>query len=90
MSTRVQKVMVYPINVIFKFLQTKTRVQIWLYEQANLRLEGRVLGFDEFMNVVLDDAVEIHIKKNTRKSLGRIMLKGDNITLISQASEEGR
>ncbi|KAJ1809831.1 hypothetical protein LPJ56_004475 [Coemansia sp. RSA 2599] len=87
MSTRVQKVMVYPINVIFKFLQTKTRVQIWLYEQANLRLEGRVLGFDEFMNVVLDDAEEIHTKKNTRKPLGRIMLKGDNITLISQAPE---
>ncbi|KAJ1958545.1 hypothetical protein EC988_000246 [Linderina pennispora] len=86
MSTRVQKVMVNPINVIFKFLQTKERVQIWLFEQKTLRLEGRILGFDEFMNVVLDDAEELHTKKDTRKPLGRIMLKGDNITLIRQAT----
>ncbi|KAJ1945607.1 hypothetical protein FBU59_002257 [Linderina macrospora] len=85
MSTRVQKVMVNPINVIFKFLQTKERVQIWLFEQKTLRLEGRILGFDEFMNVVLDDAEELHTKKDTRKPLGWIMLKGDNITLIRQA-----
>lgn len=35
------------------------------------------------MNVVLDDASEIYLKKEGRKDLGRIMLKGDNITLIS-------
>ncbi len=34
------------------------------------------------MNVVLDDAEEIHIKTKNRKRLGRILLKGDNITLI--------
>jgi small nuclear ribonucleoprotein E len=27
-------------------------------------------GFDEYMNLVLDDAEEINVKKNTRKSLG--------------------
>ncbi|KAJ2491270.1 hypothetical protein IWW37_002437 [Coemansia sp. RSA 2050] len=88
MSTRVQKVMVNPINVIFKFLQTKARVQIWLYDQKALRLEGQVLGFDEFMNIVLGDAEEIHVKKETRTPLGRIMLKGDNITLIRQVAPQ--
>ena len=39
-------------------------------------------GFDEYMNLVLDDACEIHRKKNVRTPLGRILLKGDNITLI--------
>ena len=34
------------------------------------------------MNLVLDDAEELSIKKKTRKSLGRILLKGDNITLM--------
>ncbi|KAJ2804546.1 hypothetical protein H4R21_001601 [Coemansia helicoidea] len=84
MSTRVQKAMVNPINVIFKFLQAKIRVEIWLLEQKSLRLEGQILGFDEFMNVVLDDAQEIHVKKGTKTPLGRIMLKGDNITLIHE------
>ncbi|CAH1765210.1 5645_t:CDS:2 [Entrophospora sp. SA101] len=77
MATKVQKIMVQPI---------KTRVQIWLYEQVDLRIEGQIIGFDEFMNLVLDDAEEINVKKKSRKSLGRILLKGDNITLIQSAT----
>ena len=33
------------------------------------------------MNLVLDEASEVH-KKGNEKKLGRIMLKGDSITLI--------
>jgi len=46
-------------------------------------LDLRLQGFDEFMNVVLDDAEEVYVKTHTRKALGRILLKGDNITLIA-------
>uniref|UniRef100_A0A0D9X4E7 Sm protein E n=1 Tax=Leersia perrieri TaxID=77586 RepID=A0A0D9X4E7_9ORYZ len=60
----------------------KACIQIWLFEQKDLRIEGRIIGFDEYMNLVLDDAEEINVKKDTRKSLGRIQLKGDNITLM--------
>jgi small nuclear ribonucleoprotein E len=61
-----------------------------------------VQGFDEYMNLVLDDAEEISMKKKTVKPLGtqsefaaaltrgrrasyyagRILLKGDNITMM--------
>lgn len=44
-------------------------------------------GFDEYMNLVLDDAVEI-VEKNGEKTsthLGRILLKGDNITMLAAA-----
>jgi small nuclear ribonucleoprotein E len=34
------------------------------------------------MNLVLDDAEEINLKHKTRKPVGRIMLKGENISLI--------
>ncbi|KAK2993252.1 hypothetical protein RJ640_015731 [Escallonia rubra] len=118
-STKVQRIMTQPINLIFRFLQSKARIQIWLFEQKDLRIEGRIivcttsavlriegtasaaelsnmiykfcvangrtadaLGFDEYMNLVLDDAEEVSIKKKTRKQLGRILLKGDNITLM--------
>jgi len=37
------------------------------------------------MNLVIDDAVEVHLKKDTRRQLGRILLKGENVTLIAQA-----
>eukprot|EP00004_Rigifila_ramosa_P008927 TRINITY_DN2039_c0_g1_i2.p1 TRINITY_DN2039_c0_g1~~TRINITY_DN2039_c0_g1_i2.p1 ORF type:complete len:106 (+),score=33.83 TRINITY_DN2039_c0_g1_i2:45-320(+) len=81
-KVRVQHVMTQPINVIFKHLQTKQRIQIWLYEQSDIRIEGVIIGFDEYMNMVLSGAEEFNTKKNTRKSLGRIMLKGDNILLL--------
>lgn len=44
-----------------------------------------VQGFDEYMNLVLDEAEEVSVKRETRKPLGRILLKGDNITLMQTA-----
>ena len=69
-------------NLIFRFLQNKARIQIMLYENTDMRIEGRIIGFDEYMNLVLDDAEEISRKKESRRALGRILLKGDNITLM--------
>jgi len=43
-------------------------------------------GFDEYMNIVLDAAEEVNKKKGTRKSVGRILLKGDNITMMVSVS----
>jgi len=82
---RVQKVMTQPINLIFRFLQNKSRVQIWLYEQTNFRIEGRIIGFDEYMNLTLDEAEELDMKTKERKKIGRILLKGDTITLMMNA-----
>uniref|UniRef100_A0A670JGX9 Uncharacterized protein n=1 Tax=Podarcis muralis TaxID=64176 RepID=A0A670JGX9_PODMU len=37
---KMQKVMVQPINLIFRYLQNRSRIQVWLYEQVDMRLEG--------------------------------------------------
>lgn len=66
--------MIPPINLLFKFLQEQVPVQVWLYEQVDSRLEGTIKGFDEFMNLVLDDTVEVNYKKNTRRELGKSIL----------------
>ena len=68
----------------FYFLQKKTRVLIWLYEDTKLQLEGQIIGFDEYMNMTLEDAVEIVGGKRTE--VGRILLKGDSITLLQDAN----
>jgi small nuclear ribonucleoprotein E len=52
-----------------------------------MRIEGQIIGFDEYMNLVLDQAEEVSVKKKTRKPLGRILLKGDNITLMMAMSQ---
>lgn len=85
---KVQKVMVQPINLIFRYLQNRSRVQVWLYENISLRIEGHIVGFDEYMNLVLDDSEEVNIKTNNRRALGRIMMKGDNITLIQNVNPQ--
>lgn len=36
-GSKVKKVMTQPIAVIFRMLQNKQRVQIWLYEQQSTR-----------------------------------------------------
>lgn len=82
-SVKSKKSMLPPINLIFKYLQQQSVVTIWLYEQTQLRIQGKVRGFDEFMNIVVDEAVEISTKDGSKEQLGRILLKGDNITLIS-------
>lgn len=76
-----------PLAVIFKFLQTKSRVEIWLYNNNDFRFEGKILGFDEFMNIVLDETYEIKTKSKESKPLGKILIKGENVTLIRGVSE---
>jgi len=81
------KVLLPPINFIFKLLQNRSTVSIWLYEQLAIRIEGKIRGFDEFMNLVIDDAVEVKQPTKTdteekRRELGQILLKGDNVSLI--------
>ncbi|XP_035575439.1 small nuclear ribonucleoprotein E-like [Canis lupus dingo] len=83
---KVQKVMVQPINLIFRYWQNRSRIQMWLYKQVNMQIEGCIIGFVEYMDLVLDDAKEFHSKTKSRKQLGWIMLKGDNITLLQIVS----
>uniref|UniRef100_A0A8D0L7V1 Small nuclear ribonucleoprotein E n=1 Tax=Sphenodon punctatus TaxID=8508 RepID=A0A8D0L7V1_SPHPU len=78
--------MVQSINLIVKYLQNRSRIQVWLYEEMGMRTEGCIIGFDEYVNLLLDDAEEIHSKTKSRKHLSWIMLKGDNITLLQSVS----
>jgi len=94
MSTNKSKGVIPPINCIFNYLQQQTTVTFWLYEQTGIRIRGKISGFDEFMNIVIDDALEIPVDSKTSvemldksKKLGKIMLKGDNITLITSVDE---
>ncbi|KUL85375.1 hypothetical protein ZTR_06978 [Talaromyces verruculosus] len=88
-----RKTLLAPIHFIFKLLQQRSTVSIWLYEQLSFRIEGKIRGFDEFMNLVVDDAVEVRLatksEEEKRRNLGisprltsQILLKGDNVSLI--------
>jgi small nuclear ribonucleoprotein E len=82
MSKKGQPKSINPLAVIFRFLQSKSRVEIWLYDNPDIRLEGKILGFDEFMNIVLDETFEIQVKTKTSKPLGKLLVRGENVTLL--------
>ncbi|QPG95578.1 hypothetical protein C2857_001262 [Epichloe festucae Fl1] len=102
-----RRVLLPPINMIFKLLQSVSRLDVYLFNDAIIlrhtagdrgrrrdRLvvgAGNATGFDEFMNLVIDDAVEVAQvtktnDKETRRPLGQILLKGDNVSLIQNLS----
>jgi small nuclear ribonucleoprotein E len=83
---KIQRMITRPINYLFDLYQTKTRIQIWIFDNKDILFEGKILGFDEYMNMVLDECEEVNDKKKTRNYLGRLMLKGDNINLVRAIS----
>ncbi|XP_054422284.1 small nuclear ribonucleoprotein E-like [Pteronotus mesoamericanus] len=79
---KAKKMMVQPINLIFRYLQNKSWIQVWLYKQVNMWIKGCIIGLDKYINLVFVDAEEIDSKTKSRKQLGAIMLKGDTIALL--------
>ena len=77
-----QRTIIKPVNYLFQLFNSKTKVEIWLFENDETIFQGLIYGFDEYMNMVLYEAEEINKKKGTKISHGKIMLKGDNITLV--------
>jgi len=45
-------------------------------------LEGKLTGYDEFMNMVIDDTVESFQETEGRR-LGVVVLRGNNVVSIS-------
>lgn len=96
MDSQQLKLSIPPVNLIFKLFQRQCLVNIWLYEQTKSRIQGKIAGFDEYMNIVVRDAIQLsdltsetpddeNDKENepSQKALGDILLKGDNICFIS-------
>lgn len=50
-----------------------------------MSIEGQIIGFDEYMNFVLESATEVDNKTGKKTDVGRILLKGDAITLMQDA-----
>ena len=74
-----------PIGFFFTSVKSERRICIWLNDTNHIRYEAKLKGFDEFMNCVLSDTIEIDTKLQRRKELGTLILKGDAICLIQYA-----
>ncbi len=70
-------VMVMPLALLEKSLNKR----VTLLLKDNRMLEGRLVGYDEFMNMVLEDTEERKAEQ-TRK-IGSVILRGNNVVSIS-------
>ena len=69
--------MVMPMNVLEKAVNSK----ISLLLKDGRIVEGKLVGYDEYMNMVLEDAEE-HMGESVRR-LGTMILRGNNVVSIS-------
>ena len=75
--------MVMPINILEKAMNKKVSLLL----KDNRLLEGKLIGFDEFMNLVLDETEEIN--NDNRRRLNTVILRGNNVVLTSGMQPAG-
>jgi len=48
---------------------------------ANRTVSGVLRGYDQFMNIVLDQSVE-HVTPSTKKDIGMVVVRGNSIAMM--------
>jgi small nuclear ribonucleoprotein len=76
-SCSLPSAMSLPLDVLEKALNQK----LLLLLKDGRHIDGKLLGYDEYMNLVLDEVEET--KDETKRRLGRIILRGSNVVSIS-------
>ena len=71
--------MALPLDTLEKAMNQKLHLLL----KDGRHIEGKLLGFDEYMNLVLDEVEEM--KAETKRRLGKIILRGSNVVSISVA-----
>jgi len=71
--------MALPLDTLEKAMNQK----LFLLLKDGRNIEGKLLGFDEYMNLVIDEVEEI--KGDSKRRLGKIILRGSNVVSISVA-----
>ena len=69
--------MAMPLHVLEKSVMRK----VTLLLKDGIILEGKLTGYDEYMNMVLEDTEETH--NDSLKRIGMVILRGNNIVSIS-------
>lgn len=68
--------MALPLDVLEKTLNKRMSLQL----KDGRTLEGKLVGFDQYMNLVLEETEE-RTEANSRR-LGMVVLRGNNVVTI--------
>ncbi|MHA1670617.1 MAG: LSM domain-containing protein [Promethearchaeota archaeon] len=68
-------------------LKPKVRIKLKIW---NTYLTGKLVKFDNYMNLIVDDAKEIYFGRGGKRSkdLGTVMIRGASVIFIGQDREK--
>ncbi|HJJ20917.1 MAG: RNA-binding protein [Candidatus Nitrosopumilus limneticus] len=70
------------VDMAVKVLDESINQIVLIKLKGSKTIRGNLLGFDQHMNLLLDSSEEIAPEGET-KSLGSIVVRGDNVVMIS-------
>ncbi|MFX1294331.1 MAG: LSM domain-containing protein [Promethearchaeota archaeon] len=70
-----------PLELLSKSLDMRVLIKL----KGGRELRGKLRGFDQHMNLVLEDAEEVKMGEEKAKiiNVGTIIVRGDNVIIIS-------
>ena len=70
------------VDMAVKVLDESINKIVLIKLKGNKTIRGNLLGFDQHMNLLLDQAEEI-LSDGDSNSLGYLVVRGDNVVMIS-------
>ena len=70
------------VDMAVKILDESINKVVLIKLKGNKTIRGNLLGFDQHMNLLLDQTEEIPSEGDS-KELGTIVVRGDNVIMIS-------
>ncbi len=77
------------VDMAVKVLDESINQVVLIKLKGSKTIRGNLLGFDQHMNLLLDSSVEIPAEGDS-KDLGTIVVRGDNVVMISPPPPEKR
>ncbi|KAL0257893.1 RNA-binding protein lsm5 [Diplodia seriata] len=72
-----------PLELIDKCVGSK----IWVVMKGDKEFSGTLLGFDDYVNMVLEDVTEFSDYQGNQAKLSKILLNGNNICMLIPGGE---
>jgi len=81
MVNKMATLMNKPLELLSKSLDMRVLIKL----KGGRELRGKLRGFDQHMNLVLEDAEEVKIAEEGQEiiKVGTIIVRGDNVIIIS-------
>ncbi|EMR08857.1 hypothetical protein PNEG_02643 [Pneumocystis murina B123] len=72
-----------PLELVDKCVGSR----IWIIMKGNTEFSGTLLGFDDYVNMVLEDVTEYNVSTGTLEKHKQLLLNGNGICMLIPGGE---